>query len=427
MGLIDIPSYVLAGEPPPHHRTRARAFHLLTWELPAPVEFPREVVADALAVHARLLDENGDDLLAAPVIEDGEADFFAPHQIGFACALLASEGVAVEIHKWRRQEVSYVVQRCRGIVRQLLEVPPLDRMYVVVVAAGAASLHLVRAHSPRRVGDRPRLEVVERALVVEPWEQWHRRVGNSIVTTWKTPAGEAVASRVPVPRTEWTVRNIVDALAHRYEASARKGLAAYRPVEPGDAPAVHLMTEEDGETLYFHPRCDVQYWAKGFPEIARAARRDRLGLTPVVIDALQWGALVWLATGSADVATPAPVFEWNEMAGPSPGPSVANLVSVPHRGPVSESRRRPQVEAEPGPEYWRESLAKSLARLVRLTDLRAPVEILRHERRLARERIAKLEPADAEAVLSAWPRAVRLLARDPEASPDPQRGSEKPN
>ena len=77
MGLIDIPSYVLAGEPPPHHRTKTRAFHLLTWELPAPIEFPREVFADALAVHARLLDENGDDLLAAPVIEDGEADFFA--------------------------------------------------------------------------------------------------------------------------------------------------------------------------------------------------------------------------------------------------------------------------------------------------------------------------------------------------------------
>jgi hypothetical protein len=198
-------------------------------------------------------------------------------------------------------------------------------------------------------------------------------------------------------------------------------------VEPGELPGVHLVTEEDGEVLYFHSRRDVQYWAKGLPEIARAARRDRPGLVPVVIDALRWGALVWLATGNADVATPAPLFEWNEEGGPCPGPSVADLVSVPHRGPVSERRRRPQSEEEPGPEYWRESLAKSLARLVRLTDLRAPIEILQHERRLARERIAKLEPSDAEAVLSAWPRAARLLARHSAASPDPKCGSEKPN
>jgi hypothetical protein len=68
------------------------------------------------------------------------------------------------------------------------------------------------------------------------------------------------------------------------------------------------------------------------------------------------------------------------------------------------------MDFELTPEQWREYLANSLYYLERLTDLNAPDCVIEDVRRTARDRMAKLSPGDADAVLRAWPRAAKLLA-----------------
>ncbi len=435
MGLIDIPPYVLAGESPPHHAEDRRAFHLRSWEVPEPIAFPREVSAESLAVHARLLEENGTDIVDAPAMEGRTPEYLDSINMNLACALVVSRGLKVEIHKWRPQEVSYVVQRCRGIVRRLIEENDIHRMYVVVVAAGAASLHVVRRRDPTRVGDRARLEVVEPALVVEPWEQWHRRVGDggdgggSIITTWMTPTGDPVESRVAAPPEHWTVRAAVDALARIHEPSLRKGLAAYRHEHRSVRPCALLRTQVDGDEFMFHERGDVDFWAGSFPGLVEAVRRGPRNLDPVIVDGGPWAALLWLAPTSAnastDIAVPPVRFEWME-GGTCPGPSLPDLYILPHRLKPPQVRGKPEPEPERGPEYWREKLSKSLSTLITLTEVKAPPSIIEQTRETVRQRMTKLEPGDAAAVLRAWPRAARLL-EEVETAKGPPRDDEKPN
>jgi hypothetical protein len=69
------------------------------------------------------------------------------------------------------------------------------------------------------------------------------------------------------------------------------------------------------------------------------------------------------------------------------------------------------MDSEPTPEHLRGLLAKSLSRLERLTDMNAADVVVEQERRIARGLIGKLEGSDAKAVMRAWPRGARLLAR----------------
>jgi hypothetical protein len=178
--------------------------------MPPPVDFPRELFADALTEHARLVEVHADAILTAPLEErrvrdgddedgDDEEDDEKEREdhpscrtlgaIDLTCSVLASDGALHELHKWRTQEVSFVVQRCHGIVRRLMQDPDDGFTYVVVVARGVASLQLLRGVEPKRGGDRERLEVAERDLAVEPWDQWHRRSGGTVTTWWRTPLG----------------------------------------------------------------------------------------------------------------------------------------------------------------------------------------------------------------------------------------------
>jgi hypothetical protein len=250
-------------------------------------------------------------------------------------------------------------------------------------------------------------------------------MGDALITTWRTPGGDEVASRVAVPPAKWTIRAIADALVYRYESRVREGLAAYREQHPRELPAALVTTEVGGEELHFlGRRHDLEGWAKGFPGIVRESLRGPDGFDPVLVDSFEWGALVWLARGKTDVATPPTRYEWHEDAGPCP-PSLPDLHWVPHRvQPVPKSRRRPQPE--PTAEEWRASLAKSLSHIVRFVELRAPQPLIDQAMETARSRMAKLEPGDAEAVLRAWPRAARLLSRDWERA-HPKPGRERPN
>lgn len=72
--------------------------------------------------------------------------------------------------------------------------------------------------------------------------------------------------------------------------------------------------------------------------------------------------------------------------------------------------REAPMDPEPTPEQWRQYLANSLSFLERLTDLNAPECVIEDVRRTARDRMAKLPPSDADAVLRAWPRGAKLLS-----------------
>ena len=83
----------------------------------------------------------------------------------------------------------------------------------------------------------------------------------------------------------------------------------------------------------------------------------------------------------------------------------------------------------PGRKYWMRRLTERLARLERLVGLDAPETIIDNERRLVRAAIAELQKSDADAVLAAWPTAVRHLEPPQERREARRqgRGTDKPN
>jgi hypothetical protein len=298
--------------------------------MPPPVDFPRELFADALTEHARLVEVHADAILTAPLEErrvrdgddedgDDEEDDEKEREdhpscrtlgaIDLTCSVLASDGALHELHKWRTQEVSFVVQRCHGIVRRLMQDPDDGFTYVVVVARGVASLQLLRGVEPKRGGDRERLEVAERDLAVEPWDQWHRRSGGTVTTWWRTPLGELVASRVVVPPRPRTKTDVVDALVALYEPSVRRGLTQYVREYKRRGLAI-VETSRSGETLHFVDRLEGSSWLDGFPATVGAVDKHHPGFDPVIVDAHQFAGLRWLASEQGrDQAVPKGLVE----------------------------------------------------------------------------------------------------------------------
>ena len=312
MPLLDIPPYVLADEDPPTTTTRARGFLRRSYQILEPIDFPRELFADALAEHARLLRDHGAEMLAAPLDHPGDEpdDRFVPLVLlhCYAMLLIRDEG-AREMHRWRAVGLSYVVQRCRGIVRRLMEEPPPGHCYAVVVSHQVASLQLVRGVEPRRAGDAATLEVVEPDLVVEPWDQWHERAGKFCTTWWRTPAGDLVASRVPIRPWPTTARAIVDALLTLRGRSLRARIDAYRREEPRGKVFAVVETGVRGEELRVLDRREASDYVQPFPGIAEALRVRREGLDPVLVDLYSWAALCWLTRETSnDVAVPEPLL-----------------------------------------------------------------------------------------------------------------------
>jgi len=548
VGLIDIPPYVRAGEDPPSGTTEVRAYHRRTYELVDPIDFPGALFEDALGEHAQLLEAHSSEILAAPLDIVGKpADdlFVELEDLHFCSTVLVSDGATHEVHKWRTVDLSFVVWRCRGIVRQLMEAPPEGHTYVVVVAKGVASLQLCRGVPPRRAGEGPRLELVERDLVVEPWDQWHLRAGDFVKTWWRTPLGELVASRVRVRRWPHEARPATDDLLMIRGRSLRKRIDAYARENPDHKPLAILDTSLVGEEIQISDRRERARQLEAFPGIVEALRVDRTGLDPVVVYAYRWASLCWLpAAGTTDVAVPEPVVvvrtpqpadddedededesdegDGKKAAKPprlrlsanaglvalfdnfptldpwAPRASEVHAVwtaglflvayvavfaftvfALVHReelpswaqvlvglcavgavfgcilsaalvgdriralDPVRRERRwrawkqvhdelKPRTKPKPkvpGRKFWMRRLAERLARLERLVGLDAPELIIDNERRMIRDAIAELSKSDADAVLAAWPTAVRHL-EPPEVRREARKqggGADKPN
>jgi hypothetical protein len=409
MPLIEIPPYVLAGEPPPNARGWERAFHERSYLVAPPIDFPRELFAMELAEHAALLEEHLDALLGAlrddrrPAErddhedgDDGEASDGGRTvgSIDLTSSLLVSDGAEVEIHTWGATELSYVVQRCRGIVRKLMEAPGIDSTYVVVVARGVATMHRLVLVEPKR-GDRPRLDVAERDLVVEPWDQWHRPDGRAVITWWRTPLGELAASRVVRPPAPRSPAEVLDAVVALYEPSVRRGIDAYVRENPKRRGLAVVVTSRGGDDLYFVDRFEGDAWLSGFPEVVRAAEKHHPGFDPVIVDASgDFAGVRWVRVGgSRDTSAPegmvVPRRGWSWPTG--------------ERAEEEDPLRPRTVWSAPKPdrEHWMNVLSERLARRANFERLRAPASILEHAEELVRKAIAELSPEDALAVVRA--------------------------
>ncbi len=526
-----------------------RTFHLRTYEILEPVDFPRALFAGALTEHAHLVEAHGDEILAALIDHPGQpvdSRFVALEDLHLVATLLVARGDEHEVHRWHAVDLSYVVQRCRGIVRQLMEVPPEGNGYVVVVSGGVASLQLVRGVAPQRAGDGPRLEVVERDLVVEPWEQWHVRARRFVKTWWLTPAGDLVASRVRVRPWPADVRAVTDVVMSVRGQALRRRIDDYRAEHPRHKPLAVIDIGPRGDEITLVERFDRDPVVAMFPQIVEALRAVREGINPVVVYDCHWAGLCWLpATSSTDVAVPDPLLvrrapqpdddvyddeEGEEEAASKKkreprlrlsanarfaalfddfppldpwaprareinyawiaglllalyvGLSVVAAVELAFRWwglftdrpvgiaavvlgaggtflcyrhfrwrlrqldpalrryrwrawkQVHEETEPKKPKREPhvrGRKFWMRRLAQRLSRLERLVGLDAPEIIIDGERKLVRDAIAELEKSDADAVLAAWPTAVRHMD-PPEVRREARKqggggGADKPN
>jgi hypothetical protein len=517
-------------DPPGREWGLLRGFHLQSYQLPEPIAFPRDLFARPLAEHARLLEQHAAEILEAPFDLPAKTPaerFASPDRLCWYTTLLVADADGHEVHKWRTADASYVVQGYRGVVRRMTEVPAEDTTYVVVLTGEAVSLHLLRLLPPVRAGEPARLAILERDLVVEPREQWHWRDRRHVRTWWTTPAGDLVASRVPVRAWPRNAREKVEAVLAIRAASVRRRVAAYldetRDERRPEPPLAVVDIGPRGEELDVVPFSFKGIWQSRQPRIEEALRVPRAGLLPVLVVDTWWIALAWLPLDPrADAAVPVLLVEeqpreaeeedeppspkakanatppldlspaerfqalWDDFSPEGPGApdpfevrfawafgllsvvvsvllcvvcwqtleahaymsravlatfvvsaavlagmlwvSVGKFRELMRAIDPARRRRRweawkqmneiegggePAEEPDPAAEHrkeWMRRLANRLARLERLVDLDAPANITQEERRMVREAIAELEKSDADAVMGAWPRAVRLLA-----------------
>ncbi len=298
MSLLEIPPYVLAGDPPPSAGGWQRSFHTPSYYAPPAVEFPRELFVDALVEHARLLETHADAIRTARCGDDDDGpDYY--EAVHLTCTILAIDGFAHEIHKWTPKEVSFVVQRCHGIVQRLMLECEEDTTHVVVVAREVASLHLLRRVEPKQGGDAERFEVVARDLVVEPWDQWHWRTRRAVYTWWRTPIGELVASRAVRKLLPRSWGQVVDVVVGLHEAEIRRGLARYARDNPTRRGLAIVMTGVGGDELRIVDRHEGASWTDGYPATLAAVAKPHRGFDPVIVDGYRIAGLRWLSRENA--------------------------------------------------------------------------------------------------------------------------------
>jgi hypothetical protein len=153
------------------------------------------------------------------VLFDGDVELGEPFAMIEACVgvIAAGSDGRTEVHGWYRQDAARVLRRCHGIVRRIALRPRRNRFYVVVIARGVASLHLVRGtgappYDPEIRGTREGLgyRVIAPNLVAEPWSQWHARDGATMTTHWELPGGLRGSGQATLPARPAAMRDAVD-------------------------------------------------------------------------------------------------------------------------------------------------------------------------------------------------------------------------
>jgi hypothetical protein len=197
----------------------------------------------------------------------------------------------------------------------------VDRFYVAVVAEGVASLHVMEGtggpgsdwrSDVRYTWEGLGSKLVVRNLVVEPWEQWHRRDGGQMTTEWALPGGESGRGDVELPSKPRTLREWVDRTVDAYRAPIERQLAYYER-RKGGAPRFVLLVSRRWDGDRMHP-LDQEvahvFVREALPTIRRTLGRPVEGFDPVVVQLEHGTGIRWLSRGRRlDVAEPRPVNE----------------------------------------------------------------------------------------------------------------------
>ena len=125
-------------------------------------------------------------------------------------AVVAVEGELRDVRAWCREDASWVVRRCHGIVRK-------------------------------------------RNVLAEPWEQWHRHRAGRMHTTWELPYGARGEDDVQIPPPPR-----VGERPHRVDPFLNPPDAASRPtkaLEPGGPTNTSLSSNEKPATSDRSSRC----------------------------------------------------------------------------------------------------------------------------------------------------------------------------
>ena len=271
--------------------------------LAPPIRFPHAPFAEALRRHASILDCSLDTLVSLVLTFDhGKVPLSATNSLA-GHIVLPRAGRVADFLVRTRNKIAAMVPRYRGVVQVLhMEAPGDHGFYVVIEAFDAVSLHHLRASMPEAGEPRisPRLEVVERDLVVEPLRQEHRECADATVTRWLTPKGLAHWSWVPTPRPPATPDEAIDRLLSQCEKRVALALEEALEQKTVGAPLVWLQSTRSGESVLVFDRRSLgtlphSLVTEGTPEIERLlAREHRPGLLPVYIRTRRVAGLRWI-------------------------------------------------------------------------------------------------------------------------------------
>jgi hypothetical protein len=303
-------------------RTHRATFGMRSIVVPPPVDFPWAPMGPALAEHAQLLDLHKHEILHTTLEDKDVRDRFPFDSFrDNAVVLTADDDGDHEVRVWRREDASWVVRRCRGIVRQLMEEPIRGRLYVVVIARGVAALHVMKGTGDEHLwghhwwlpGTRKGLglKIAPPAAVAEPWEQWHQRLGTQMATWWRLPGGEWIGDGVDIPGKPRTLGEAVDRLVVHYERRTARD-AAWVGKQYGERPAVGIRSSvRGGDEVAVIPYSMRHLFARSrHPTLRRLLTRDVPGFTPIYVTLEHGAGLRWSARrGVTDVAPPRPVDE----------------------------------------------------------------------------------------------------------------------
>ncbi|MGO9832767.1 MAG: hypothetical protein ACLP1X_00990 [Polyangiaceae bacterium] len=283
--------------------------------LPAPLPFPRDLYADALAEHVQLLSKYAEHLLfLARKVLTTEHDVGVPELAGVVYAFRDKPD---EVRVLRRGEAAFEVRRCRGVLAPMLFRPDGPRLLVVVAVGGVVSLHMARIDKAHLAAG-----AIHHALVVESPEiafeptrlkHYESDTGLWMVTRWGHPDGDPRWAWVPIPPKPATDDEAIDRILARFEARIRRKLwdflsGAGRTLEP----LILVMSVPDlGDGLDVVDRRAAADFARMHPAIVRAIKEHAApGRVPVWVFMGKMSGLRWFELrADQDVEEPLRVVE----------------------------------------------------------------------------------------------------------------------
>jgi hypothetical protein len=269
----------------------------------------------ALAEHAWLLRTHEREILDR-VLKDEDVRDGQP----FICVestvavIAAKPDGRTDVRGWYREDGSWVLRRCHGIVRCLAQSLPWDHFYAAVVADGVASLHLLLGtgalpYVPGMIGTREGLgaKVVARNLVVEPWDQWHMRRDGVKTTFWSLPDGTSGSERVALPQVPKTLGEAVDrTIAFNEEPIARElGRIEGQPGRDVRYVHVHALRQTGDRVCTFDILRHHAILKQMPPRQRRLIERGATGYDAISVEVAGGFGLRWRPRGRCrDVAAP---------------------------------------------------------------------------------------------------------------------------